>query len=315
MKILVVGDLHGRKPVLLTKDFDVIVFVGDVCDDREIAPLYKAYFEKLKKIGEGDISYSIKNFVADSLGSSKKLDAMERRSLKKGAEIMKYLDSFGKPVFMVAGNWDQSYGKSRIGDMDKSYYNYLKWFYDSWAGDEINPKLVRGLKNVRNCMLHNVEYGGVNFVGYGLSSGPEGLKTRRKRKKGMNVNKLNDVEIGRLNKARDKITRKLNDAHMSRNKKMATFFISHNTPNGTKLDVVKDKNSYAYGDHLGSTIARKFCSRFKPVICVGGHIHEGGGRDKIGRTVVVNPGYGKRAQVLVDFDVERKKVKKVKFLK
>ena len=315
MKILVVGDLHGRKPVLLTKDFDVMVLVGDVCDDREIAPLYKAYFRKLKKAEEGSTFLGFEKFVAWRLGGSKKLDAREKRSLKRGAEIMKYLDSFGKPIFMVGGNWDLSYGRTRIKDMNRSYYNYLKFFYDSWAGDELNPKLVKGLKNVRNCMLHNVEFGGVNFVGYGLSSAPESLKMRNVGMKNKRVKrKLGRVEICRLKKAYDKIIEKLVGAYKSRNRKLATFFVSHNVPNGTRLDVVTDKKSYAYGKHLGSSIARWFCARFKPVICVGGHIHDHRGRDRIGKTIVVNPGYGKRAQVLVDFDVEKKKVKKVEFL-
>ena len=314
MRILCVGDLHGRKPILLTKDFDVMVFVGDVCDDREIAPLYKSYFSKLEKVGESSTFLGFDDFVTKKLGSSKKLDVMERKSLKKGAEVMKYLDSFGKPSFMVGGNWDESYGRSRIRDMNKSYYNYLKWFYDSWAGDEINPRLIRGLKNVRNCMLHNVEFGGINFVGYGLSSAPESLDVRKKgmEKKGY---RLSGVEIGRLKRAYDRIIVKLVGAYNGRDKKLATFFISHNVPNGTKLDVVTDKRSYAYKKHLGSTIARWFCSRYKPVVCVGGHIHDHRGRDKIGRTIVINPGYGKRAQVLIDFDVEKKRVKSVRFLK
>jgi len=315
MKILVVGDLHGRRPVLLTKDFDVMVFVGDVCDDREIAPLYKAYFRKLKNVGESDTFLDFEKFVAWRLGGSKKLDVRERRSLKKGAEIMKYLDSFGKPIFMVGGNWDLSYGRTRIKNMNKNYYNYLKFFYDSWVGDELNPKLVKGLKNVRNCMLHNVEFGGVNFVGYGLSSAPEDLKVRMKKAKDKgNDEVLSGVEIGRLKRAYDRIIGKLVGAYKNRNKKFATFFISHNVPNGTKLDVVKDKKSYAYGKHLGSTIARWFCARFKPVICVGGHIHDHRGRGKIGKTIVINPGYGKKAQVLIDFDVEKKRIKSVKFL-
>jgi Icc-related predicted phosphoesterase len=164
-------------------------------------------------------------------------------------------------------------------------------------------------------MLHNVEFGGINFVGYGLSSGPERLKIRKGRLERRSGDvKLSKVQIGRLKRAYDKIVGKLIGAYKSRNKKLATFFISHNIPNGTKLDIVKDKKSYAYGEHLGSTIARWFCSKFKPAICVGGHIHEHRGRDKIGKTIVVNPGYGKKAQVLVDFNVEKKRIKSVKFL-
>jgi Icc-related predicted phosphoesterase len=312
MKILVVGDLHGRRPVLLNKDFDAIILVGDICDDREIGPLYKKWFRELKKVGESDTFLSFEDFVMKKLGSSKKLGLMERGSLKKGIEIMKYLDSFGKPIFMVAGNWDESYGKSRVKDVNKSYYNYLKWFYDSWAGDEINLKLIKGLKNVRNCMLHCCEFDGINFVGYGLSSAPEGLNLKKKKEDG---HLLSKIEVKKLEKAHDNILEKLVKAYKSRNKKFATFFISHNVPNGTRLDVVKDKKSYAYGKHLGSTIARWFCARFKPVVCVGGHIHDHRGKDKIGKTIVINPGYGKKAQVLIDFDVEKKRVKSVKFLK
>ena len=49
MRILALGDLHGRKPKIKTKDFDVFVLVGDICDDRKIGPLYKEWFKKLKE--------------------------------------------------------------------------------------------------------------------------------------------------------------------------------------------------------------------------------------------------------------------------
>ncbi len=318
MKILVVGDLHGQKPVIKDRDFDCMILVGDVCDDRDIAPIYKKWFKELKKMGKSDTSLDFEEFATEILGSRKKLEIYERASLNEGAKIMRYLDSFGKPIFMVGGNWDQSYGKSRIKNLNKNHYNYLKWFYDSWAGDGINPKLIEGTKNVRNCMLHNCEFGGINFVGYGLSSASEGLRARIKRREDKakkKIDGLSNEQIGALKKAYDKIVGKLEGAYRGRaDKKLPTFFISHNIPNGTRLDKVIDKKSYAYGKHLGSTIARNFCTKFKPIVCVGGHVHEGKGKDKIGRTIVINPGYGKKAQVLINFDVEKKRVKSVKFL-
>ncbi len=46
------------------------------------------------------------------------------------------------------------------------------------------------------------------------------------------------------------------------------------------------------------------------VVWVGGHIQEGGGKMKVGKSLVLNPGMG---NVLVD--LEKGKVGKVKFLK
>ena len=311
MKILAVGDFHGKFPVIKDRNFDCMVLVGDICDDRNIVPIYKKFFRAIGN--EADASLNFEEFAAKVLGSKKKLGIYEKASLRAGAKILKYLDSFGKPIFMVGGNWDESYGKSRIKDMNKSRYNYLKWFYDSWAGDKLNSELTRGTKNIRNCMLHCRKFGGVNFIGYGLSSAPESLNARTKNK---GAGGLSSRQIEMLRRAHDKIVGKLERAYSGRkNKRLPTFFITHNIPNGTKLDKIRDKKSYAYGKHLGSTIARKFCVKFKPVICVGGHIHEGKGRDKIGRTLVINPGHGKRAQVLIDFDEKKGKVKNVRFVK
>ena len=60
--------------------------------------------------------------------------------------------------------------------------------------------------------------------------------------------------------------------------------ISHNPPKDTVCDAVnKDV-------HAGSLLFRKFIEEKKPLFVVCGHIHEGVGIDKIGETIVVNPG-------------------------
>jgi len=182
----------------------------------------------------------------------------------------------------------------------------MKAFFDWYLGDKINLRLTKGFTNVRNCMFHLQKFGVLNFVGYGLSSGPEKPGTKRKLK-GVKKEKME-----RLERAYKKIISKLDKSYEKRDKKDLTIFITHNIPYNTKLDVVKDKKSYAYGKHLGSTVARQFCTRKKPLLCVGGHVHEGRGRDKIGKTVVVNPGMG---NVLVEIDENRGKIKSIKFLK
>lgn len=60
--------------------------------------------------------------------------------------------------------------------------------------------------------------------------------------------------------------------------------ISHNPPKDTKCDAVNPEL------HAGSLMFRKFIEEKKPLLVVCGHIHEGCGIDKIGETVVINPG-------------------------
>lgn len=307
MKILIIGDLHGRIPKIHFNDFDCIIQVGDVCDDSKIGPLYKKYFELLNK--NKDLDFSLDEFFIQEVGK-RKFRQYEKQSLEKGHEILKYLDCFGKPIFMVAGNWDQSYGVSRIKDLDKSDYNYRKAFYDWYLGDKINPKLTKGLKNIKDCMHRNFEFFGINFIGYGLSSG-DNMK-KKGNSKNLNVSK---EEFAKLKSFQNKIFNKLSFAYKKRNKKFPTIFISHNIPYNTKLDIGKDKNSYAYKKHLGSWIARKFCEEYQPLLCIGGHVHEGKGKDKIKKTILINPGFGKDAQVLIDLDKEKGKIRKIEFYK
>lgn len=304
MRILVIGDLHGRKPIIKIKDFDCMVVVGDVCDDSKIGPLYKKYFKLFKE--NPNLEFGADSFFISEIGK-RKFKQYERESLEEGYKILKYLDSFGKPIFMIAGNWDQSYGPTKIKNLEESDYTYRKAFYDFYLGDKINPKLIKGLKNIKNCMYKNNELKGINFFGYGLSSAPEKTGSRKKKLK------LTKKQITILKKSYNKLFDKLVRAFNKIEKRFPLIFITHDIPYNTKLDVGKDKKSHVYGKHLGSTIARKFCEKYQPLICVGGHIHEGKGKDKIGKTIVLNPGFGQNAQILIDIDEDKNRVRKIKF--
>lgn len=306
MKILVIGDLHGRKPKIHFKNFDCIIQVGDVCDDKKLEKYYKLWFRLLKDLG--DEAPNVDELILSDIGEGV-YERLKKESVEIGRNVLEYLNGLGKPIFMVAGNWDESYGSSRIEDPDKSDYHSRKAFYDKYLGDKINNKLVKGLKNIHNCMYRNHIFLEVNFLGYGLSSGPELLKRKGKR---LNVSRK-QREI--LKRSLNKISNKLYNVYGKRNKKYSTIFISHNVPYNTKLDVIKDKKSYAYKKHLGSYVARKFCEKYKPLLCVGGHIHEHFGKTKIGKTTVINAGFGKEANVLIDLDEEKGKIRKIEFYK
>lgn len=62
------------------------------------------------------------------------------------------------------------------------------------------------------------------------------------------------------------------------------IMISHNPPKDTVCDAVNEKL------HAGSQKFRELIEEKKPLAVVCGHIHEGCGIDKIGETVIINPG-------------------------
>ena len=62
------------------------------------------------------------------------------------------------------------------------------------------------------------------------------------------------------------------------------ILISHNPPKDTVCDGVNETL------HAGSGMFRTLIEDVKPVLVLCGHIHEGVGTDKIGETLVINPG-------------------------
>jgi Icc-related predicted phosphoesterase len=304
MKILVIGDLHGRKPKITSKDFDCIVQIGDICDDRKLSPYWRLWFHLLKELG--DDASDAEELILSDVGEEgyKKL---ERDSLIEGRKILEYLNSFGKPVFFIPGNWDQSFGETSVKNPEVSNYAYYKSWFERFLGNESNPKLVKGLKNVFDCQFKKHEFRGINFIGYGLSNNKERITEKPKKK-------LAKLEINKLDKIYFKIIDRLSSLYNKKSRGFPVIFLSHNIPYDTKLDIIKDKKSYAYKKHLGSYVAKKFCEKHQPLVCIGGHVHEGRGQDKIGKTILINPGFGENALVMLDIDENKGKIMKIKFL-
>jgi Icc-related predicted phosphoesterase len=68
-------------------------------------------------------------------------------------------------------------------------------------------------------------------------------------------------------------------------KKDKVILVTHAPPYNTKVDRIN-------GNLCGNKSIRNFISEVKPVLAVCGHLHETAGkRDKIGKTLVINPGY------------------------
>ncbi len=288
MKLLLIPDLHGKKPFIPKEEFDAIVCIGDVCSDKGIRKYKNVWMKRIEK-GE---KISIDKVIIEKIGR-RGMNKLDRFSLNEGRGILKYLDSFGKPVFFIPGNWDQSYGDTKIKDMDKNDYNYRKAFYDYWLGDKLNKKLVKGLRNIIDCQFKLHSFKGINFIGYGLSSAPEKIRKGAGREYTKKQEKM-------LKEVYQKIINKLDETYKKRNKKLPTIFLTHNVPYNTKLDVLRIKGSEFNGKHFGSTVAREFVLKHKPMLCVGGHMHEHFGKCKLGETICVNVGFGGGKAVMVE---------------
>ncbi len=64
----------------------------------------------------------------------------------------------------------------------------------------------------------------------------------------------------------------------------AVVAVIHTPPQGTKADDLDN------GNHVGSTAVRTFLEKYKPVVCITGHIHEARSIDTLGPTTIINTG-------------------------
>lgn len=63
--------------------------------------------------------------------------------------------------------------------------------------------------------------------------------------------------------------------------------VTHSPPFNTAVDDIGG------GKHIGSQAIRAFIEKKQPLLCVCGHAHEAKGRDKLGKTELINPGPAK----------------------
>jgi len=271
MKILAISDFDngipkGLEKIIEKENPDVILAGGDLC-----------YGTKIRKMMFAN--YHGKTNWYDSIGREKAAKLL-RESAAFGNRVLKILNSAGVPVFLVYGNND------RIG------YKKEKW---TFAKKDLYTPFVRKYKNIQPIDLGIAKYCGCYFIGYGRGcSSPEipmykiqrGDKTQKELAKTRKDFKKTLKSVDRLFKKVDVYN---------------TIFLVHNVPFNTKLDKITSKHAPAAvrGKHYGSLVARKIIEKYQPPLCVGGHMHEGFGVDKIGKTICVNNGEGSKNQYAV----------------
>ncbi len=252
MKILAIGDFHGKIPknlkqVIKKEKIDVVLSQGDF-------PPY----DKIRKIAFKLMREDSEKKWYEVVGK-KKARKWLNKELIKIKEVLKKLNSLKLPIYLVPGNVDFVGNKKSGGEYEKK---------DRFS------KILKRYKKIKNCHNKLRGCGSFQIIGYGISSAPEikeGTK-KEKRKYRKRYKKINE-----LFKRAEK-------------KKKSTIFLSHNVPYKSKLDKITNKQSPKYGKHWGSIIVKDMIKKYRPVLCIAGHIHENQGKDKIGKTMAVNPG-------------------------
>ena len=283
MKFLIIGDLHGQKPNIYYKDFDAIIAPGDFCLDKDIRKVYHITYKEFLKD-----PYNYRDWW--EIYGKVKAKKITKKSLFYGRRILEFLNSFDVPVYLVPGNWDFAH---------VSHWKFLNQ-------DFLNGFLLKDLKNLVNTDGKVKSLKNYSMIGYGKCNGPELYKYRDYK----NILKKKDLERNKRNykkllKRQDILFKK------AEKKKKPIIFLSHNVPFNTKLDKITDKKSLRYGYHYGSLVARKMIDKYRPLVCIGGHMHEHFGKDKVGKTICINAGFGSYVNTFLELKGD--KIKKLEF--
>jgi len=283
MKILVIGDLHGQMPKIYFKEFDAIIAPGDFCLDTDIRKYSGLTYKEFLK---NPMNYRSWWRIAGKRKAKKYVN----KSLKYGRAILEKLNAYNVPVYVIPGNWDFVFEDDEWTYLNKDLYKEY---------------IIKGLKNVIDVHHKVMTIGKYTIIGYGLVQGPELLKYRHYK----NIPKERYVRnIKRYNILKTKYAKLFVKAKKS---KRAIIFLSHNVPFNTSLDKIVNKDSPMNGHHYGSNLTRDLILKYKPILNIGGHMHEHYGTCKLGSTTVLNAGYGGDKSTLIE--LENEKIKSIKF--
>jgi Icc-related predicted phosphoesterase len=264
MEILVVGDCHGEKPEIeqAAEEADVILAVGDICGDSE--RMRESMFAAMNS---GKEWY-------DVMGREDAKKAVQT-SLAQGEKVLKYLNSFSKPVFVVPGNWDWD-GRDEAWE---------------FLAENRFQDLIEKFPNIHNINREKFTDSDYSYIGYGPCSGPEIPQYEDDRPE----------DEGEMQEIKEEYRReKQSLEELFRDAEKPAVFLSHNVPHGTSLDRIENPDSPADGRHYGSIIVEELIEEYQPVLSVAGHIHEGYGHEKIGDTLAMNAGLKSCVSIALD---------------
>lgn len=276
VKILVVGDFHGKFPSKLKKEAkkaDFVLSTGDFGgSDRLLKVIFKYFSEGWHNIVGPK---KTKEYIMEDYNS--------------GKNILKELNSLGKPVYTISGNWDFV----RKSSLERTGGINVKMF----------PKIVKKMKNVFwwNRGIKKVQ--GIKILAFGGKvTAYEYLNKngyfRDKPKKVKKFIKENKKEIDQI---------------MKHGRKELDILFAHYPPYGY-FDVVKYKGENPMnGKHVGFEGFTKYIKKYQPKVFICGHMHEYRGMKKLGKTLIIATGAAKEGRA-VKLEIEKNKKIKVDFI-
>lgn len=291
MKLLAIGDFHGRFPkkfeqIIKKEKIELVVSVGDHSGVEEWTPYFTAFFRKLKETGE--------RMSAEEYFGKNKVKRLEKMDFENGKKVLRSLNEIGKmiPVVFIVGNWDSDWYKypfDRKVQRGRRHLGFLK-----------------RQKNLVDINYRTRDVLGYKFLGFGgymdtdvmvRGQSFDSLEARRNRRK-----------------RRTKSEKKLNFMLKNIGKKDKSIFVFHYAPRGV-FDVIKDRKNPFYGENTGISIFVDAIKKKKPIFALCGHMHEYQGMKKLHGVPVINPGDAGRGRGAIITLPENKKEKlKVKFI-
>ncbi len=275
MKILAIGDFHGKnildlKQICSKEKIDLILCPGDV-----------SYMDKIREIMFAN--YTSRKKWYNIIGKPKAKQLIQE-SVEKGVAILEELNRIGVPVYFVPGNAELTGRAGRI-------WAYLKQNF-------LSPHIEQ-MDNIYFLDFRKRAFGEYNIIGYGdNNSGPEIDQ----------YEKVSKEKLARQNAEYDKIHKNVSKLFLAADKPI--IFLTHNVPFNTLLDKITSPAApeSVRGKHYGSLIVKDMIEKYQPCLCVGGHMHENQGVIKIGKTKVVNCGFGAKGEYAI-INITQKQVK------
>jgi Icc-related predicted phosphoesterase len=290
MKILTIGDFHGKFPEKLrrlAKDVDLIISVGD---HTGISEWRKIIFAQLKAIKEG-----IKPPRPEEILGKKEFKRLLEKDFQRGKFVLKELNKLNKKVILIFGNSDDEWYKYPF---DKKT-NSLK---------KRTQTIIKSLKNLHVITYSLLKLKDIQFIGFGGYMDVDSY-FEKKAMKGISKERRLRI-IRRREKSKKKF---LSLLARSKRKKI---FILHYPPAGV-FDIISDeKDNPMNNKSAGIKFFAEAIRKHKPLFVLCGHMHEYQGMKKLHDVPIINPGAavdGKAA--IIDFDEEKGKIRNVKFVR
>lgn len=273
MKFLAIGDFHGEFPAKF-KRLIKKEKIDLVVSNGDFFPfIYRDLWFKH--------CYRTEVNLWDVIGR-KKYVSLVNKDLSLGDEALRKLNALPVPVITVVGNIDYTPLHDTYDEKPPK---------DDLRRQDLLSRLLKKYKNIHRFDYSFVEFGEYVFIGSYGGSSPGFVKSRAYKKH-----------------------KKILERFFKRFRYKKIIFVSHNVPYNTKLDKIGMKAHISVrGKHYGSKLIRRVIDKWQPIVHVGGHIHEGRGMQKLGKTLCVNPGAAHEGQAAI-ITLEGKGVK-VRFIK